>query len=226
MDGIHDMGGMHGFGLIDTKADDQAFHAEWEGRVFAMNLAMMAATDQSLDAGRAGIESLPPLDYLALPYFGRWLNALCLSLEASGVFTKEQMQAIQRGEVSNLSAMVAGSDTAGEVPPSGVDLAIQGRTPRREIDTQPAFRPGDKVRGRNMHPTTHTRLPRYVRGHLGTVVALRGAHVFPDTNALGLGENPHHLYAVRFKARELWGETAHPRDTVTLDLWEPYLEPA
>lgn len=226
MDGIHDMGGMHGFGPIDTKADDQAFHAEWEGRVFAINLAMMAATDQSLDAGRAGIESLPPADYLTLPYFGRWLSALCRSLESSGVLTVEQMQAIQRGEVPNLSAVIAGVDTAVEAPPGGVDLVIQGRPPQREIDTQPAFRPGDNVRGRNMHPATHTRLPRYVRGRLGTVVAWRGAHVFPDTNALGLGENPHHLYAVRFNTTELWGETAHPRDNVTLDLWEPYLEPA
>lgn len=226
MDGIHDMGGMHGFGPIVTAEDNRAFHAEWEGRVFAINLAMMAAANQSLDAGRAGIESLPPADYLTQSYFGRWLSALCRSLEASGVFTTEQIQIIQRGEVPDLGGLIPGGDATSEAAPGGLDLAIQGRPPRREVDTDPAFRPGDRVRGRNMHPATHTRIPRYVRGHLGAVIAWRGAHVFPDTNALGLGENPHHLYSVRFTATELWGETAHHRDSVTLDLWEPYLEPA
>ena len=226
MDGIHDMGGMHGFGAIDVEVDDQAFHAEWEARVFAINLAMMAATDQSMDAGRYGIESLPPADYLNLTYFGRWLSALCRSLEASGIFTKEQMTDIQRGEIPNLSGMVSVDDPAGETPLRGVDLAMQGRPPQRKISAQPAFQPGDNVRGRNMHPSTHTRIPRYVRGRLGTVLGWRGAHVFPDSNSLGLGEDPHHLYSVRFSAIELWGETAHPSDSVTLDLWEPYLEPS
>jgi len=226
VDGIHDMGGMHGFGAIDTEADDRAFHAEWEGRVFAINLAITAATGQSLDAGRAGIESLPPADYLNLPYFGRWFAALCRSLETSGIFTAEQMQAIQHGKVPELTAMVPAGDAAGELPPGGFDLVMQGNPPQRTIGTQPAFEPGNRVRGRNMHPPTHTRIPRYVRGHTGTVVAWRGAHVFPDTNALGLGEHPCHLYAVKFSARELWGEAAHARDSVTLDLWESYLEPA
>ena len=226
MDGIHDMGGMHGFGAIDTEADDRAFHAEWEGRVFAINFAIMAATGQSLDAGRAGIESLPPADYLTLPYFGRWLSALCRSLEASGVFTAEQMQAIQDGKVPDLNTMVLPGAGAGEPPIGGFELVMQGKPPQRRVDAQPVFEPGKMVRGRNMHPATHTRIPRYVRGHVGTVIAWRGAHVFPDTNALGVGEHPCHLYSVKFAANELWGETAHARDSVTLDLWEPYLEPA
>ncbi|MFC1578937.1 nitrile hydratase subunit beta [Pseudomonadota bacterium] len=226
MDGIHDMGGMHGFGAIDTDEDGQAFHAEWEGRVFALNIALMAATGQSLDAGRAGIERLPPAEYLSLLYFGRWFNALCRSLAASGVFTAEQMQDIQQGKIPNLRIMTPVAGAAGQTPSRGVDLVMQGRSPQREIARQPALEIGDRVRGRNMHPRTHTRMPRYVRGHLGMVIAWRGAHVFPDSNALGLGQDPGHLYSVRFSAAELWGEAAHPLDSVTVDLWESYLEPA
>jgi nitrile hydratase len=96
----------------------------------------------------------------------------------------------------------------------------------REAAAAPLFAPGDRVRCRNLHPTGHTRLPRYVRGHVGEVIHWHGAHVFPDAHAHGRGEDPRHLYTVRFSARELWGETANPRDTVHLDLSEPYLERA
>jgi len=90
----------------------------------------------------------------------------------------------------------------------------------------PAFAEGDTVRARNLNPPGHTRLPRYARGHVGVVVALHGAHVFPDSHAHGKGEDPHPLYTVRFTATELWGAAANPRDSVCLDLWEPYLERA
>jgi hypothetical protein len=82
------------------------------------------------------------------------------------------------------------------------------------------------VRTRNIHPRGHTRLPRYARGKLGQIERCHGAHVFPDTNAHGLGEQPQPLYTVRFAARELWGDAAEGRQSVSLDLWESYLEPA
>ena len=88
------------------------------------------------------------------------------------------------------------------------------------------FRVGDKVRARNMHPKTHTRLPRYVRGHVGEVVRIVGCHVFPDSNAVGAGEDPHWLYTVRFDGRELWGADSDPTVKVSVEAWEPYLEPA
>ena len=90
----------------------------------------------------------------------------------------------------------------------------------------PAFKSGDAVRALNLNPTGHTRLPRYARGRTGVIDRHHGAHVFPDTNAHSLGEDPRHLYSVRFSARELWGEAANPTDSVYLDLWEPYLERA
>ena len=89
-----------------------------------------------------------------------------------------------------------------------------------------ASRSGDAVRARNINPTGHTRLPRYARGQSGDHRPLHGAHVFPDGNAHFRGEDPQHLYTVRFAARELWGEAAAPRDGVYIDLWERYLEPA
>ena len=82
------------------------------------------------------------------------------------------------------------------------------------------------MRARNLHPATHTRLPGYVRGKTGAIVGYRGAHVFPDSHAEMKGEDPRHLYAVRFAATTLWGADAPSRDSVTLDLWEPYLEAA
>ena len=224
MDGIHDMGGMHGFGPLDVQADAMPFHEEWEGRMFALNCALLAATGMPLDTARNGIEQLPPGDYLTQPYFGRWLYAMCRSLVESGVFTPEQMKLIEQGKAPELPVMQAaeGSSTTA----SGLGLALRGVSPKREISEEAVFKVGESVRARVTHQPGHTRMPRYVRGRQGVVVADRGGHVFPDTNALGLGENPQRLYSVRFGAQELWGESANARDSVTLDLWESYLEPA
>jgi len=85
------------------------------------------------------------------------------------------------------------------------------------------FKVGQTVRARNIHPTGHTRLPRYVRGKLGTIHLDHGVHLFPDTNANFLGENPQHLYSVRFAVREL-GQQASSRDAIYFDMWDDYLE--
>jgi nitrile hydratase len=96
----------------------------------------------------------------------------------------------------------------------------------RRVNTPPRFAVGQAVRAKKINPTNHTRLPRYARGNVGLVDCIHGAHVFPDGNAHFRGEKPQHLYSVRFSARELWGEAAAERDTVYIDLWEDYLEPA
>jgi nitrile hydratase len=105
-------------------------------------------------------------------------------------------------------------------------MVAKGVSYSRDAAAAPRFRAGQAVRARTMHPAGHTRLPRYARGKRGTIQRIRGIHVFPDTNAHGLGENPQHLYSVRFAARELWGESASAHDSVYIDMWEAYLEPA
>ena len=102
----------------------------------------------------------------------------------------------------------------------------RGAPANRDVAVAASFKAGDKVRSRNIHPIGHTRLPRYARGRLGTIARDHGVYVFPDSRAHFLGENPQHLYSVRFAARELWGEAASPRDSVYLDLWDDYLERA
>jgi nitrile hydratase len=102
----------------------------------------------------------------------------------------------------------------------------RGAHARRDVTVSPRFQVGQRVRARNMHPIGHTRLPRYARGRLGTIGRDHGVYVFPDTNAHFLGEKPQHVYSVRFSARELWGEQAAPRDSVYVDMWDDYLEPA
>jgi nitrile hydratase beta subunit len=223
MNGIHDMGGMHGFGPVVPEKNEPVFHDGWEARVFALNISFSALTGRSSDAGRAAIESIPPADYLAMSYYERWLAAVVSSLAAAGVFDERDLAALAAGEQPAAPAAPIASPPAAEAV---VALAKSGRSAQRAIEAPPAFSVGQQVRARNLNPRRHTRLPRYVRGKCGTVVADHGGQVFPDSAAAGRGDDPRRLYTVRFSARELWGPDANARDTVSLDLWEPYLEPA
>ena len=108
-----------------------------------------------------------------------------------------------------------------------VEAALRRGWPsERATNSQARFSVGEKVRAKNMHPQTHTRLPRYARGRTGTVEAIRGCHVFPDASAHGKGPDPQWVYCVRFSAREVWGDDADPKHSITIDAFEPYLEPA
>jgi hypothetical protein len=184
MDGIHDLGGLQGFGRVER--DETVFHDDWERRVFGIALTGRAA---HVDAFRHAIERLDPVTYLTAGYYGRWLGAL-------------------------------------ELLVSEDDPEVQSREPStlRPVERAPAFAAGDRVRARDLFTNGHTRLPGYARGRRGTVVAVHPSFVFPDTNAHGRGEKPQHVYAVRFEASELWGDTADPASAVHLDLFEDYLE--
>ena len=219
MNGVHDMGGMHGFGPVEPEADEPVFHAPWEGRVLAIRRALGAWRKWNIDAGRHSIETLPPADYLRMSYYEKWLaSAVKLALGA-GLITERELKTGQRDP----SAPVA-------TPPLTADKVMsaimKGGPTHRETTARPRFAAGQVVRAREINPTGHTRLPRYVRGRLGTIERDHGAHVFPDSNAKFEGENPQYLYTVRFAARELWGEAANPADAVFLDLWEEYLDVA
>ena len=215
---IHDMGGMHGFGPVEAEAAEPPFHAAWEGRVLAMQRAMGYAGLWTIDGGRASLETLPPLEYLRSSYYRRWFLGLERRLSAHGLVGADEIGA---GHSLHQAVGLNRRLTSAEVP----------RTLMRGNYERPAavparFTVGDRVRARNINPATHTRLPRYARGKAGVVEAIRGCHVYPDTAALGQGDDPQWLYTVVFTGLELWGEDADPTIKVSIEAFEPYLDPA
>ena len=216
MNGIHDLGGMAGFGPIEPETDEPVFHAEWERRVFALTLA--AGLSGNIDAGRHALEQIPPAQYLAASYYERWLIRLETVAVQKGLLTQAELAT---GTAANVSLA-----TRSPLSPEAAQARVRtGTAFQRASGRQRAqFHVGDVVRARNLHPAGHTRLPRYVRGKTGVIEREHGTFVFPDANAHGQGEQPQPLYAVRFSARELWGDEADVRDTLTIDLWEDYLE--
>ena len=218
MNGVHDMGGMHGLGPIDPPSEEPVFHAEWETRVLALTLAVGAWGRWNIDASRHARELIPGPDYLRMSYYEKWCAALRGLMLQHGLVGEEELATGQPAPGSPKASPPLTGDR--------VALALrQGGPSTRETDRRPRFAVGDRVRGRNINPEGHTRLPRYARGRVGVVEQQHGAHVFADRNAHFLGEDPQPLYGVRFTARELWGSAANPRDSVSLDLWEDHLEP-
>lgn len=215
MNGPHDMGGMTGFGPINPEIGEPVFHSRWEARVYALVRSMSRAA--AWKSNRAYRESLPALKYWSSSYYEIWFEALVRALLAHGLVTESELAA---GRSQGPARKVAGVMRSAEVAAS----LARGSPEDRPSGAGQAFAPGDKVRIRNINPETHTRLPRYARGRLGEIAHVHGTFVYPDSNVLGLGEDPQWLYTVRVSAGELWGkETGCP---VYLDLWEPYLESA
>jgi nitrile hydratase beta subunit len=219
MNGAHDMGGMMGFGPVDPEPDEPVFHAEWERRVFALTLAMGAAGLWDIDKSRHRRETRHPARYLNATYYQIWLEGLVRLMTDAGLVTADEVSAGRSFEPPAPVKRVLAAGDVETVLASGASAARAPQAPAR-------FRLGEQVRTRNVHPRGHTREPRYLRGRLGEIVKVHGAHIFPDSRAHGLGEDPQWLYTVRFAARELWGEDRNAGDTVHADLWEPYLEPA
>jgi nitrile hydratase beta subunit len=217
MNGVHDMGGMTCFGPILREEDEPLFHALWERRVFAMTMLAMGQID-TLDAFRHAIERMDPAHYLSSTYYEHWLAALETLAVEKGIVTKEE---IEKGSTTGTSR---GSRTP--LPPDAIPAVVQHGAPssRETGRLTPRFKPGDRVVARNLNPSGHTRLPRYVRGKRGEIDRVHGVFVYPDTNAHGNGEQPQPLYSVRFDATELWGPTTPARDSLYIDLWEDYLE--
>lgn len=216
MNGVHDMGGMQGFGPVAAEANEPVFHERWEARALALTLAVGAWGRWTLDASRFARERIPPAEYLRMSYYEKWIEGLTTLLVEAGLVTRAEI--------------AGGRPTPGAqkaVPPLKAERVAaslaNGSPTERTVADEPRFSLGATVRARNMNPLGHTRLPRYVRGKSGTIARHHGAHVSPDTNAHDLGEQPQHLYQVRFEAQELWGKSNN--SAVYIDLWESYLEP-
>ncbi|MDR3420219.1 MAG: nitrile hydratase subunit beta [Xanthobacteraceae bacterium] len=218
MDGIHDMGGMHGFGKVEAEENEPVFHAAWEGRCLALNRAMGAIGAWTIDEGRAGIEALPPGVYLTRSYYGKWALRL------------ENMM-IDRGlagadEIAAGHALRPGKPMKRKLTVANVPRTLTRGSFFREAPAPARLKTGDRVRTKKNHTATHTRLPRYARGRAGVIEAIRGCHVFPDSVAIGAGENPQWLYTLLFEGRALWGESTDPMLKVSIEAFEPYLEAA
>ena len=183
MNGVHDMGGMTCFGPVKPEENEPIFHAEWEKRVFAMTMLGMGQLD-TLDAFRHAIERMDPAHYLSSTYYEHWLAALETLAVEKGLLTPE--------ELATGVAQETGQRAEGPLPPKrSRQLCKAGAACNRTAGRlTPRFSVGDRVRARNLNPTGHTRLPRYVRGKNGTIAHVYGTFVYPDTNAHGQGEQP------------------------------------
>jgi nitrile hydratase subunit beta len=219
MDGIHDMGGIDGFGKVEPEANEPVFHAVWEGRVLAMQRAMGYAGAWNTDMSRFAQERLPPAVYLSVSYYKRWALAMETNVMERGLAGADEIAAGR--------ALHAGKNLARKLTAElGAKGAGRGSF-EREANRPALFKLGDRVRAKNIHPKGHTRLPRYVRNHVGEVVLVHGCHVFPDALAVNIeNEDPQWLYTVSFDGRELWGADGDPTLKVSVDAFEPYLEPA
>ena len=234
MNGLHDMGGMHGMGPVQPEVDEPVFHHRWEARVFALVRAMGAFGRWNIDASRHQRELIPAADQLRMSYYERWLAGLSGLLVRHGFASAEEVAsgkalpgaAPATPATAATTAMPTTADTPATPAMRAADVLAfiaRGSPASRGSTRPPRFQQGQRVRARNLNPAGHTRLPRYVRGKSGIVDRVHGAFVFPDTNAHFLGENPQHVYSVRFEAQEL-GDDFVSADAVYVDLWEEYLD--
>jgi nitrile hydratase beta subunit len=218
MEGGQDMGGVPWSGPVQPELNEPTFHAEWERRAFALTLAMGMPGGWNIDMSRFAREDRPPDEYLRMSYYQIWLAGLERLMLERGLVAPDEIEA---GKPLHPAKPVAKVLT-----PEGVAAVLHRGGPTEREPTSPAlFAVGDRVRTRMIHPPTHTRLPRYVRGNVGTIEMLHGVHVFPDSNSLGQ-ENPQWLYTVTFDGRELWGADGDASVKTSVDAWESYLDPA
>ena len=223
MDGIHDLGGRQGHGPVVHPEDEPVFGSEWERRILPMFPAMALAGAFTLDGFRYGMEQIPAAEYLTSRYYEHWMHSMVHHGVNAGIFDADELDRRTQHYLAHPEEQAPRASKP-ELTETLKQLIPNGMDPRRESDAEPRFKVGDSVRVKADASTTHTRRAGYVRGHVGEVTAAHGTYVYPDTNAVGLGENPEHLYTVKFTAEELWGPDAGSTNTVVhVDLWEPYL---
>jgi len=208
VNGIHDMGGLDGFGRVEVEADEPVFHHPWERAVFGISTAVLGRRIANGDAFRHAIERMDPAHYLASSYYEHWLTGVATLLVERGVVRAAELESRAAGAFP-LAGAVRATDVPEVAPRSTARFAI-----------------GTAVRVRNLHPPGHTRCPRYVRGRRGVIVRLDGRYPLHDVAAHADRPCDDHAYGVRFAARELWGPTAGANEAIHVDLWEHWLEPA
>lgn len=213
MNGIHDMGGMQGMGEIGYRECERGFHEPWELRAFALVRAM------GLGSLRQYIERIPASDYLRMSYYERWYTALVTQIVERGIVTRAEVESGRSD---------SGSETASPALTPEAAQEVLFRIPQEEQDIPltSRFHVGDRVRGRTIYMTKHTRMPRYTFGRMGVVQRDRGVFNLPGSENLSANPNPQHVYLIRYDANELWGQESSPYDSLYIDMWEDYLEPS
>lgn len=218
MNGVHDMGGMHGMGPVEIEKNEPVFHAEWERRVFALRLASAFHGKWNGNMNRYAVERMPPVAYLASTYYEKVLFGFEKLLIEQEVVTGQELES---GRAEGKASV------AGVLGVAGIEALLRNRINARRDEKVPSkFKAGDRVVARNINPAGHTRLPRYARGRCGEIDRDYGVFIFPDSSAMSRDPKPQHLYGVRFAARELWGSGVSARDSVYVNLWDDHLDPA
>lgn len=217
MNGAQDVGGMMSFGPVEPEPESIRFHEAWERRALAITLASGAMGVWNLDMTRLARESLPPAQYLSSSYYEIWLHALSNQLIAEGLITQEELRLGK--------ALTPAREVPRILKQEMVQPVLKGGTHYNRPAEAPArFSVGDRVVTKVMNPRHHTRIPRYARGKVGTIDTVHGVYVFPDTNAHRKGEHPQWLYTIKFTATELWGPDAEENLTISVEVWESYIE--
>ncbi|MEP2716882.1 nitrile hydratase subunit beta [Pseudophaeobacter sp.] len=224
MSRVHDMGGRIGDGPVVPEAEGApVFATDWHARALAVTLACGSLGQWNIDTSRHARERLSPKDYTRFSYYEKWISALADLLVEKGVLTREDLMGQGSEDLHALASKVLKQEAVAGV-------LAKGGPANRDSDVVAAFGVGDQVKTRHPGGSAlvdggHTRLPDYAAGARGEILLQHGAHVLPDCSAHGLGEAPEPLYAVAFKASELWPYPEHPNDEVVLDLWQSYLQP-
>ena len=206
MDGIHDLGGMHGLGPVVHSSAEPVFHDRWQAVARALMEIVVGTAGVSGGEFRHSIERMEPGHYLTSSYYEHWLTAAATLAVEHGLVTRSELEARAGGRFP-----LSGPVLAPPVVDAGPDV------------NEPRFRAGDRVRVRERHSPGHTRCPRYVRGKAGTVVRVDGTHSVPDVEAHGSARRREPTYSVRFDAADLWGD-GQRGVSVHVDLWDSYLE--
>lgn len=226
MNSIHDVGGRHGLGRVIAEQNEPPFHAPWEGRMHGIAVTCQVSGANFTAEQRSTIENMGHAAYLNTSYYEKWLYAYETILANKGIISKAEID--QRVAEQAAAPMVAHPAEPAHLSPYGQKLktVLYGGTPHdRPILREPKFKPGDRVHTLNRNPTTHSRLPAFVRDKDGVVEIHHGAHCHPEAHVGGRGDVPEHLYAVKFEAETLWGPDAEAGASVVyVDLFEDYLE--
>jgi nitrile hydratase len=226
MNGIHDMGGLHGFGPVIREDGEPVFHSRWESRVFCITQVLDTKEIWNLDEHRHEIELMPTADYLTAGYYGRWLFAMERLLDRKGILKVGEVRR-RVDEMHDGTAPLTVAEPGARGWPLREECKVRWGAWRHEQTVSPRFAVGDRVRVRNVHPESHTRVTSYARGKVGVVDRVNAeAWVLPDTRAHYRGENTQAVYGVRLSAADLWGLQAEANTSVFIDLSEDHLERA